>query len=532
MKFGTFLIKNDYIIKESLDDALSVQKIHKRMKLGRLLVELDYLTTEELNLALTRYLMPQYQKSSIELKNTIERNETSSKIKKIAKEYRAIPIIENDQNIEFVRVDLIEDRLLLEIEKLTTKKVYCWTVSKDTYDFIRQSSEFEGLSKPKIIVSSSQTDDDKLNGSSPYAKFFKEALGSAKNSSVSDIHIEPTQTGINVRFRRHGVLREYKNFPSDHRDGLISTIKSIVNMDLAIVGRPQDARASFQIFKVDIRANSLPTLYGEKIVLRLLDQERSFNLSDSGLDKQALDSLINSVSKKDGLILISGPTGSGKTTTLYSLLCEVDSERNNISTLENPVEYVLPNINQINVQEDGLLTFGASLKALMRQDPDVILVGEVRDQETAELCFKAASTGHLVLSTVHANGAREVIDRLTNLGIDKFSIKSNLRLSAAQRLIPLICQKCAEKPSSDTLKYFENNKELLRIKSSQGCEGCTQGIIGRVPILEVMEKDEIILCTSNIGSKDFKPKVSLENHAYQLAIEGKIDCREVLSLSA
>ena len=534
MKFGDFLIQNEFVGQNAVNEALMIQKRLKRQKLGRLLVELGHLDKQSLNLALTRYFNTTRNESALELKATVDKARATSKILKLTKDHKALAIKEDQHGIEFIRVGLIDDELLAQAEELTGKNASCFIVSKDTFEYLNSSAKRQEVNTSNIVVTKALTDDDKLSNNSPYAKLFKEALGEAKKRSVSDIHIEPTNIGINIRFRLFGILSTFKTLGPDHREGFITTVKSIVNMDLAIIGRPQDSRASFKAFKVDIRANSLPELYGEKLVLRLLDQERDFKLESSGLDNASLHALRSAARKKDGLVLISGPTGSGKTTTLYSLLSELPRNRLNISTLENPVEYELSGINQVNISENGILTFESSLRALMRQDPDVILVGEIRDHETASLAFKAASTGHLVLATVHANGAKEVVERLLNLGIDTFTIKSNLRLSSAQRLIPTLCKNCSLPLSSADVKELEGyfNKGVLpnlRKTNAKGCSSCQTGINGRIAILEYMDKEEITLFLNDTQAIETLPKRSLKDAALELASRGTIDALEVLS---
>ncbi|WP_158246748.1 GspE/PulE family protein [Halobacteriovorax sp. DA5] len=534
MKFGDFLIQNEFVGQNAVNEALMVQMRLKRQKLGRLLVELGHLDKPSLNLALTRYFNPSLNESALELRAIMAKAKPTPEILKLAKRYKALATKEDQYSIEFIRVDLIDDDLLAQAEEATGKNASCFIVSKDTFEYLSSSAKGQEANTSKIVVTKALSDDDKLCTNSPYTKLFKEALGEAKKRSVSDIHIEPTSNGVTIRFRLFGALSAFKTLGPDHREGFITTVKSIVNMDLAIIGRPQDSRASFKEFKVDIRANSLPELYGEKLVLRLLDQERDFKLESSGLDNKSLHALRSSARRKDGLVLISGPTGSGKTTTLYSLLSELPRDRLNISTLENPVEYELSGINQVNINENGILTFESSLRALMRQDPDVILVGEIRDHETASLAFKAASTGHLVLSTVHANGAKEVVERLLNLGIDAFTIKSNLRLSSAQRLIPTLCKNCSLPLGNADVKELEGyfNKGILsnlRKANAKGCSSCQAGINGRIAILEYMDKEEITFFFNDTKAIETLPKHSLKDAALKLASSGTIDALEVLS---
>ncbi len=375
----------------------------------------------------------------------------------------------------------------------------------------------------------------------PYGELFYDAVQKAQTDEASDIHIEPTRTGISIRFRILGDMQPpWKKLSTDHKLGFVNEVKQLTNLSIAISGRPQDGRISIDPLKLDLRVNLLPTLYGEKIVLRLLDLKRNFDLDRAGFEVETLHDLKDATRFKNGVILISGPTGSGKTTTLYSLLCSIDRKKLNVITLEDPVEYSLPGINQVRI--DSKINFSQALRAVLRQDPDVILVGEIRDEETAALCFKAASTGHLVLSTIHANGAAEVIGRLLNLGVEKFMIASNLRFSCAQRLVKRICQTCAVKcpqdVANDILKKAgvdlisrdgKSNFELA--DDGNGCSACRGGYTGRIPILEYM-KGGAIKDFIEVAARD-PPRLArtLKEAAYYHAFQGEIDIREVLNVS-
>ena len=453
----------------------------------------------------------------------------------LAKQHKAIIFREDASRVEYLTVDLIDDSLLEKSEQLMKKEAYCWPISGAVFESLQKTNRPTGGPHSKILVEKALSDDTKLNNSSPFAILFKQTIKKAKKGLVSDIHIEPAHKGVSIRFRRHGALYTHKTLQEKYSEGLISAVKNIVNMDLGIVGRPQDSRASFKSLKLDVRASSLPGLYGEKIVLRLFHHNNEFSLNKLGLSKPIQKVLKESIGKRDGIILVSGPTGSGKTTTLYSLLGELPRHQLNISTLENPVEYELPGINQINIKENGPMTFNSALRALMRQDPDVIFVGEIRDRETAALAFRAASTGHLVLSTVHASRATVVIERLLSLGVSEFSIKSNLRLSSSQRLLPLLCPHCSQRPSKNDMamvaNYFRPSSLAdLRTVFSTGCSHCQAGLVGRTAILEYMDKSATKNFFDNPKKSEASPKNSLLQTAIGLAKDGMVDCREVLAL--
>lgn len=529
MNFGTFLVQENKISQADLLDALEIQKKFKKKKIGRLLVDLGLMNQEILNRGLTDFFKS-------EIKNVHELHEkiksmasVSQELKSLSHAHKAIVFQESEDQIDFVRMEVIDDKLLELTQGMTGKKALCWVVDKESFNFLCQSTGQVIGDRPQLVVSKNLTDDEKLEEDAPYSKLFREIMLEAKKASASDVHIEPTSEGVTIRFRLFGTLMTYKTLKKDHREGFISKVKNIVNMDLAIVGKPQDARASFKLIKTDIRANSLPNLWGEKLVLRLLDQERDFRLEQSGLSLDAVKTLRSVSKRKDGLILISGPTGSGKTTTLYSVLYELPRDKLNVSTLENPVEYQLAGVNQVNIREDGISTFEGSLRALMRQDPDVILVGEIRDHQTASLAFKAASTGHLVFSTVHANGSKEVVERLINLGVDTFTIKSNLRLSAAQRLIPLICPHCSTEAGKEESKLLGIEGRFKRI-NLDGCSKCRSGVTGRIAVLEYMAEDEIKRFIDSPKDSESLPKKSLKNEIIELARNGKVDLSEVLAI--
>ena len=340
----------------------------------------------------------------------------------------------------------------------------------------------------------------------PFHRFVDDALQASVDRNASDIHFEPFAGQYIVRMRVSGQLEDWKVIDGALSESVTRALKGRLGMDLGIVTKPQDARLTMDELRTDFRANSMPvTSGGEKIVLRLLKWDDDLSLEDLGISEQTLSIIRRAVSKPDGLILISGPTGSGKTTTLYAMLKELDRNGSNISTLENPVEKRLARINQARLGD--YKDFDDFQRALMRQDPDVILLGEIRDAQTADLSMKLASTGHLVLSTIHANGAKEVIDRLENLGVDAYTIRTNLRLSMAQRLLKTLCQNCSTKVGS------------FRKRSLTGCKECRGGISGRMAILECLTREEF--------RKD-RPTVkpTLGEIAEQLAKKGIIDHQE------
>jgi len=333
----------------------------------------------------------------------------------------------------------------------------------------------------------------------------------------------------------------WKQLSVEHKQSFIVSVKKETRLAIGTSGKPQDSRCVVEGVPVDLRVNLLPTLFGEKIVLRLLDAGREFGISNLGIPANTLSAMMAALNYRNGVVLISGPTGSGKTTTLYSMLCAIDRMRKNIVTLEDPVEYTIAGVNQVRI--DPKVSFAGALRAVLRQDPDVILVGEIRDEETAQLAFKAASTGHLVLSTLHANGAIEVVGRLLGLGLDKDTITENLRFSAAQRLVGRLCEYCSltapvplcEDACNAVNKGSENDEvreAKFRTRNDGGCEHCHEGVTGRIPAIEYMNETgvkRLLEAGAEVArfTRSGVLKQTLKQATLELALQGIVDVREV-----
>ncbi|AAC07748.1 GspE/PulE family protein [Aquifex aeolicus] len=338
----------------------------------------------------------------------------------------------------------------------------------------------------------------------PVVKLANLIIYEAVRRDASDIHIEPQEKVLRVRFRIDGVLRIFKEFPPVIKDGLITRIKIMANMDISERRKPQDGRIRVNVSgkKIDLRVNTVPTVYGEKVVMRIQEAEKylKVKLEDLGFEPDDLEKYRRAIWKPWGMILVSGPTGSGKTTTLYASLMERNTPDVNIMTVEDPVEVSIPGINQVQVNEKIGLTFANVLRAFLRQDPDIILVGEIRDSETAEIAIRASLTGHLVFSTVHANDAPTTVTRLVDMGIESFLVGSSLILVVAQRLIRKLCPKCKEKadiPKDVLLRIGvieDPSEEVVIYKAHEGgCEYCNYtGYKGRTAVHEILEVDDDI----------------------------------------
>ncbi|MGH7830907.1 MAG: type IV-A pilus assembly ATPase PilB, partial [Candidatus Binatia bacterium] len=337
----------------------------------------------------------------------------------------------------------------------------------------------------------------------PVVTLVNAVFADAAKRRASDIHIEPYEKVFRIRFRIDGVLHEIMTPPPKLKNALVSRIKVMANLDIAERRLTQDGRIKLKMGggqELDVRVSVLPTLFGEKIVMRLLDKASlQLDMAKLGFDPQALKDFQEAIHKPYGMILITGPTGSGKSTTLYSALSELNKPDVNISTAEDPVEYNLLGINQVQVKEEIGLTFASSLRSFLRQDPDIIMVGEVRDLETAQIAVKAALTGHLVLSTLHTNDAPSSIDRLINMGVEPFLLISSVNLIAAQRLVRRICGSCkapAEVSSEALINIGVESAEVqagFSVFHGKGCPNCNQtGYKGRLAIYEIMVMHESV----------------------------------------
>ncbi len=349
-----------------------------------------------------------------------------------------------------------------------------------------------------------ETDEEKLSQEAPVTKIVATILRYATDGNASDIHIEPGREKFKVRFRVDGVLNTSLVLPSKVHSAVVARIKILSNMRLDEKRKPQDGRFTARIEdrKIDFRVSTFPTYFGEKVVMRLLDQQKGVRKMDElGLSSRNLALIRSAVKRPYGLILISGPTGSGKTSTLYSMLMEIDREHQNVLSLEDPIEYNIEGMSQSQVRPEIDYTFASGLRTTLRQDPDVIMVGEIRDKETAQLAIQAALTGHLVLSTIHTNSAIGVIPRLIDMGVDPYLIAPTLILAMAQRLVAALCPDAGkEKIIEGSLKLFIDNqfadlpeefkkglpftKKMYEIAPSSDCPNGTRG---RIAVMEVME---------------------------------------------
>ncbi|GAM12070.1 GspE/PulE family protein [Mesobacillus selenatarsenatis] len=350
-----------------------------------------------------------------------------------------------------------------------------------------------GISTP---VMETVQEDSLTESDSPVIRLVNQLLSNASANKASDIHIDPQERKVVIRYRIDGILRVERVLPKHMQNVLIARIKIMANLDITENRTPQDGRikANLDFHPIDLRVSTLPTVFGEKVVMRILDMGSTLNdIEKLGFNKHNLNRFTNMISKPNGIVLITGPTGSGKSSTLYAALNKLNSEEVNIITIEDPVEYQIEGINQIQVNPNVGMTFAAGLRSILRQDPNIIMVGEIRDKETVEVAVRASLTGHLVLSTMHTNDALSSVTRMLDMGVEPFLVASSLSGVVAQRLVRRVCRDCAEahEPTKREIDIFSKRGiSIETVWKGRGCSSCNMtGYRGRLAIHEVLAVD-------------------------------------------
>jgi type IV pilus assembly protein PilB len=463
-----------------------------------------------------------YAITFIDLRNAKVPQDTLSSLKKrYVTKWRAIPIQKTATKVTLATFDPsvvgegskeLQDLFKKQVEFILTN-ISSWrklfsNVKDSVDDLINNIQEVNNMTIQEDSVKAEDISDDVIT-------FVNRLLAEAYVKKASDIHVEPYERVFRVRFRMDGTLVEVAQPPKSMMAAVVSRLKIMSQMDISEKRKPQDGRIKLLIGgnPIDYRVSSLPTLFGEKIVLRLLDSSNlQLDMTKLGFEQKQLDIFKEGIHRPFGMCLVTGPTGSGKTTTLYSAIAELNTPDNNISTAEDPVEFNLEGINQVNVKKDVGLTFATALKSFLRQDPDIIMVGEIRDLEVGEIAVEAALTGHLVLSTLHTNDAPATVTRLLNMGIEPFLVVAALNVIVAQRLCRKICINCREekKTTIDELiacGFAPASAEKIKVYHGKGCEVCANtGYKGRVAIYEVLQVTPKIreLVLRNASSDDIK----------------------------
>jgi len=527
VKLGEMLIKANLITQEQLQQALDKQKTEGE-KLGFNLVKMGFVKEEDI----TELLSKQYGVQSISIGET-DVDEAVVKLipSEVAQKYLILPVRRNGATLTIAMVDPTNVFAMDDIKFMTGYNVDPVVASemaiKEAIDryygsshelelkkVMDQMAETEATADLELLEDEEEQDLARLEASTeeaPVVKLVNLILTDSIKREASDIHIEPYEKDFRVRFRIDGVLYEIMNQPMKLRDAIISRLKIMARLDIAEKRLPQDGRIKIKMKaggknrEMDYRVSVLPTLFGEKIVLRLLDKENlMLDMTKLGFEQSSLKLFERAIFRPYGMVLVTGPTGSGKTNTLYSSISRVNTPETNIMTAEDPVEFNLHGINQVQMKESIGLNFAAALRSFLRQDPNIILVGEIRDFETAEIGVKAALTGHLVLSTLHTNDAPSTINRLMNMGIEPFLVATSVNLVCAQRLIRRVCKECKDEvhlPAQALVDIGFPAEEAPKVKvfKGRGCTVCNNtGYKGRVGLYEVMEIDdeirELILC--------------------------------------
>jgi len=551
LRLDDILLDSGKITKEQLETAINKQKSSKNKKLVEVLIELGYVTEEDILDLLNQHLdIP-----IVDLFNYhIDPKIIALVPENIARKYNLIPVDIDDGELLVVMNDPFNIFAIDDIKLLTGMKIKIalsssYSINKMINKYYTREGTKKAIEEFEENFLSSNIDDIDENelsdvNSAPVVRFVNSIIGQAVNMRASDIHIEPYENDIRIRFRLDGDLQEILKLSKKSHLAIVTRIKIMGRMDIAERRLPQDGRLEMEVEGriIDMRISSLPTVYGEKIVIRLLDRDNFYyKKEDLGFSNENLR-LFNTIIKQPyGIILVTGPTGSGKTTTLYTILKELNKEEKNIITVEDPVEYKIYGINQVQVNAKAGLTFANGLRSILRQDPDIIMVGEIRDSETAEIAIRASITGHLVLSTIHTNDTASTIIRLIDMGIEPYLVSSSITGIISQRLVKVLCNSCKTSylasEEEKRLMGIKEQKDVMLFKAN-GCNKCIKGYRGRTAVHEVLFMDKTIRkLVNNKSSADEIKSVAVKNgmatlfeNAVNLAIKGITSLEEVLKV--
>lgn len=508
-RVGELLVKTGLVTPDQLTQALDAQKATGGF-LGSHLAKLGFLSEEDL----LQTLSQQYGVPVIELVD-VQFDAAMIQLipQNLAQKHGLVPVVQKERTLTVAMADPTNIVALNDIKFITGLDIQVAIATESSVKAAQERCYETNVSYESII---SDLDEDvevvdtadsvdvaeleRATEDAPVVKLVNAILTDAIKKNASDIHIEPYEKSFRVRFRIDGVLYEIMKPPPKLKNAITSRIKIMADLDIAERRLPQDGRIKLKLGnnrEMDYRVNVLPTLFGEKVVLRLLDKSNlQLDMTKLGFEAAQLRDFLDAISKPHGMVLVTGPTGSGKTTTLYSALAELNKTTTNISTAEDPVEFNLGGINQAQMHDEIGFNFAAALRAFLRQDPDVIMVGEVRDYETAEIAIKASLTGHLVLSTLHTNDAPATINRLLNMGVEPFLVASSINLILAQRLARRVCHECVEDVQVNpeilvNVGMPAAEAKVAKLKQGKGCTRCAgTGYKGRIALYEVMPMRE------------------------------------------
>ena len=504
-RLGEMLVASETITGEQLKKALDMQKRSNGKKIGEILVDLGYVTQDKLYQALEKQLNVKY----IDLSRAMLPKEMATVLpRSIAKKHNVAPVKADSDCVYIAMADPLNFVAIDEVRMASKRKVVPMLASSEAISRVitdlygsetaekalqelrgsedDTTKDFQNIAAANIIGADSEN-------AAPTIRLVNSFLEYAVNQNCSDIHLEPRESAMYVRMRIDGVLRQVFTVPRATQSAVIARIKVMGNMNIAEHKIPLDGRSNVHIGEkdVDLRISTLPTVYGEKVVIRLLNKSSSLlNTDGIGLKGKNLEKFNNLLQNSNGVILIVGPTGSGKSSSMYTMIGKLNTEQVNLVTLEDPVEYNFDGVNQVQINEKTGMTFSSGLRSILRQDPDIIAVGEIRDGETADIAMRAAITGHLVLSTLHTNDAPSTIDRLLDMGVESFLISSALKGVISQRLVRRICPNCRTEYVAS-----EEEQRMLHMQyvpgrkfyKGKGCPLCfNTGYRGRTAVFEIL----------------------------------------------
>ena len=558
LRLGELLTAAGMITQEELEKGIALQKGSSK-RLGTILLENNIITEQELIEALRMQLGIDY----IDLSKVAIPTELAQTVpKNIAKQYQVVPVRMVRDELYLAMSDPLNFYALEEVRKVVHKKVIPMVAASASVDHAiqvlygnegaaraiedmrREAAAADLTADVEMNFAANQIGEDAAN-SAPTIRLVNSIIERAAMERASDIHLEPGESDLRIRMRIDGVLHDILTVPRELQAAVLARLKIMSGMDIAERRIPQDGRFNVRIAgrDIDLRVSTLPTVYGEKVVVRLLEKTGMLQNPEAiGLRDSDLEKFYDLTGIRNGVILIAGPTGSGKSSTMYAMINQLNTREVNLVTLEDPVEYNVDGVNQVQINEKVGMTFAGGLRAILRQDPDIIAVGEIRDGETAEIAMRAAITGHIVLSTVHTNDAIGTIERLTDIGVEPYLIASALKGVVSQRLVRRICPSCREAYTPSAEEFDSLGLEFspdLKFFRGKGCPDCFgTGYRGRIGVFEILNIDRKTrqLIAKNAGREALENElaqqgerfVPLYKNALRLVVEGVTTGEEVL----
>lgn len=500
-RIGELLLESGAITRDQLEVALKRQK-NTGQRIGNILISLGMLTEEKLMLVIAKKLdIPHVNLRDM----VIDRHVAGIISADLARKHLLIPIFRINNvltvamydPLDFIALDELAYQTKLEIKRVAAAKSQIEAAIESSYSIEEAVGRaVEDIKTDNVAIAVYEIDSDlqgDISSDMPVVKLVNTVIARAVIMRASDIHLDPDENGLRVRFRIDGLMKDVSSLPRALIAGVVSRIKVMANMDVSEKRLPQDGRfqARFKKSLVDFRVSSLPTAFGEKIAIRILDKTGLIlDLHKMGFSDKNLEMWMELISRPEGLLLITGPTGSGKTTTLYATLLKVSTPEKSIVTVEDPIEYNLPDMTQVQINEKAGLSFARSLRSIVRQNPDILMVGEIRDLATAEIAVRASMTGHLVLSTLHTSDAPVALNRLIDMGIEPYLVSSAVSCVLAQRLVRTLCANCkteVKEIDSATRSLLKKYNLQPRVFQARGCPECIfQGYAGRTSIHELL----------------------------------------------